>query len=581
MQVVHDRSEVSIGEYLAILRRRWMWVLGTIVVITGLVLARDLSQDPTYRGCTQLLLQAKASENIFQPTSQSPDPTRAVQNELRIINSRLVRLQAQQAYGEPVSVSASAGGDDDIIVLCASDTRAAEAARKANVYAQTYQAARVDALLEDLTTAREVLQRQIDDFQGQIDEVNAPLAAIDAQIVQTPIDDPRLASLQAQRDQEERRTSAQREELESQLAEYQQRLQILQLSERLTTTGGVQILNPAQTPSSPVSPRILRDVVQALLVAAFLGVVLAFLRDQLDDSIRTKADLDRLARGVPGLAMIPTDHAWRNNDEARLSTVTDSTSAVAEAFRGLRTAIQYLGLERPLHMVQITSANAGDGKTATMSNLAIAFARAGKKVCVVGCDLRKPRVHQFFGVDGSVGLTSVLLGEHTLDQALQTSPVEPNIDVLASGPRPPNPSELLSLDRTAVLLRSLTERYYMVFLDTPPVLPVTDSLVLSRYVDGTLFLASSERTTKREARRAIEMLQQVDSPIIGTVLNGVPAEETYGSLYRYYGHEVPSRSPFGWLRRRRRADVPTVDTSHLPHESDRDESEPQATGVRR
>lgn len=576
MQTVHDKSEVSISEYLMVLRRRWIWVAGTVVVLVGLVLARDLQQDPIYRASTQLLLQSKASENIFQPTAQSPDPTRAVQNELRIINSRVVRLQARAAYGAPISVSAAAGGDDDIIVLSATDTNPARAAEKANVYAQTYQTARVDALLDDLTAARDVLQRQIDDFQAEIDQLNAPLALIDEEIVDTPPDDPRLPALQAQREQELQRSASQREELENQLSEYQQRLQVLQLSERLTTTGGVQILNPAQPPGSPVSPTIIRDVVQALLVAAFLGVGLAFLRDQLDDSIRTKADLDRLARNVPGLAMIPHDPSWRVSSDARLSTMSDSTSAVAEAFRGLRTALQYIALDRPMVLVQITSANAGEGKSATLANTAVAFASAGKKVAVVGCDLRKPRLHSFFGVDGSIGLTSVLLGERTLSEAMQPSPVHPNIDVLASGPRPPNPSELLSLDRTASLLRGLCDDYAIVFIDTPPVLPVTDSLVLSRSVDATIFLASAERTSKREAKRAIEMLQQVDSPIVGTVLNGVPAEDNYGSLYRYYGHDEPSRSPLRLLKRRRRSDVPTADTSHVV-DDDRADAEDSRT----
>ncbi len=574
MQAVHDKSEVSIGEYLAVLRRRWLWVAGTVVVLVGLVLARDLQQDPVYRASTQLLLQSKASENIFQPIAQSPDPTRAVQNELRIINSRVVRSQAREAYGGPISVSAVAGGDDDIIILSATDTNAAEAARKANVYAETYQSARVAALLEDLTTARAVLQTQIDDFQGQIDAVNGPVALLDERIVDTPLDDPRLPALQAQRDQVQRQTDGQRQELETQLADYQQRLQILQLSERLTTTGGVQILNPAQTPSSPVSPTILRDVMQTLIIALFLGVGLAFLRDQLDDSVRTKADLDRLAPAVPGLVMIPQDTAWRSANEARLSTVVDPSSAVSESFRALRTSLQYLSLARPMALVQLTSANAGEGKTTTLANLAVAFARAGKKVCVVGCDLRKPRLAPFFEVDPSIGLTQALLGERTVREAIQSSPVHPNIDVLDAGPRPPNPSELLSLDRTSTLLRGLCADYSIVFIDCPPVLPVTDALVLSRSVDATLFLASAERTSKREAKRAIEMLQQVDSPIIGTVLNGVPAEDSYGSLYAYYGQEVPSRSLSSILRRRgrRHSDTSTLDTSHVP---DQEGHEPQ------
>ncbi len=240
-------------------------------------------------------------------------------------------------------------------------------------------------------------------------------------------------------------------------------------------------------------------------------------------------------------------------------------SATAEAYRGLRTSLQYLALQRPIGVVQITSAAADEGKSSTLANLAIAFAEAGMRVAIVGCDLRKPRTHQFFGVDGSIGLTSVLLGTRTLEESLQISPVHPNVTVLASGPRPPNPSELLGLDSTAAIIRSLLHTHSIVFLDCPPVLPVTDSLVLARCVDATLFLALSQKTSKRQARHSVERLQQVDSPLIGTILNGVSAEQTYGSLFDYYGYvDPPHRSVLRSFRRHRRSDVPTLNDTVLP-----------------
>ena len=133
-------------------------------------------------------------------------------------------------------------------------------------------------------------------------------------------------------------------------------------------------------------------------------------------------------------------------------------------------------------------------------------------------------------VDGAIGLTSVLLGEVPLEVALQQSPVHPNIRVLPSGPRPPNPSELLSLDRTSELIQSLLDNHSIVFLDCPPVLPVTDSLVLSRCVDASLFIAKANSTSKREVKRSLERLTQVNNPLVGTILNGVDAEGAYGSL---------------------------------------------------
>lgn len=557
MEPMQDRTETNIGEYLAILRRRWLVIAGTVVVAVAIVAALDLSKTPVYEASAQLLLQSRQSESIFSSGSAAADPTRAVQNELKVINSLAIRRAVEEAYGAPISISAVSGGEDDVIILSATDTDPEEAARKVNVYAETYQNERLDAILEDLTQSREVLQQQINDFQAQIDEVNTPLAELDETIADTPSTSPDYEALVEQREKLNETISGQRQELETQLSDYQQRLQLLQVSERLTTTGGVQILNPASVPGSPISPNLVRDLIQAALIGLFIGIGLAFLLEQLDDSIRSPADLERVTKDLPTLGLIPFDDGWKNRDESRLSTLVAPMSAAAESYRGLRTSLQYLAINRPMGVVQLTSATSSEGKTSTLANLAMAFADAGMRVAVVGCDLRRPRVHQFFQVDGSVGLTSVLLGTTTMEQALQRSPVHPNISVLASGPRPPNPSELLSLDRTSQIIRSLLQTHSIVFLDCPPVLPVTDSLVLSRSVDASLFIAMANKTSKREIKQSLERLRQVNSPLIGTILNGVSAEGAYGSLYEYYGYKQ-STGVLGRFKKGK-LDVPTMD----------------------
>lgn len=543
MQAVQDKSEVTIGEYLNVLRRRWPWILLSMLLLGGLALANGLRTTPTYVSSAELLLQSRPSEGIFEITSQSTDPDRAVQNELKIINSRTVKSAVAKAYGSPIGVTARSGGESDVIILSASSSDPEKAARMVNVYAETYQSARVDAQLQDLSKARRTLQEQLDQYQEQIDDLDAPVALIDAQILEEAEGSDRYQELTNQRTRLVSQTQARRNELQEQLSDYSERLQSLQVSTRLVTTGGVQILNPAQVPSTPVSPTIPSDVVQALLIGAFLGIGLAFVRDQIDDSIRTKADMERTVRSVPTIGLVPADPAWRNDSTARISSSEDPMSATAEAYRSLRTTIQYLGLGQPMNLIQVTSASSGEGKSSLVTNLAITFAQAGRRVAVVGCDLRKPRLQSFFKVDGSIGLTSVLVGDISLAEAVQTSPVHPNIAVLASGPLPPNPSELLSLDRTSSIIRSLLDDHHYVLLDCPPVLPVTDALVLSRVVDATIFLASANKTTRRKARRAVEMLQQVDSPLIGAVLNGVSGEGSYGSLYEYYGYVRRSRVP--------------------------------------
>jgi capsular exopolysaccharide synthesis family protein len=569
MEPMVDRTETTnIGEYLAVLRRRWLVIAATTLIVMGIVAALDLAKTPVYQASAQLLLQSKQSESIFQAGAPAVDPTRAVQNELKIINSQRIRRAVEQAYGQKIGISAASGGEDDVIILSAQDTDPREAARKVNVYAETYQTERLNAIVADLAQSKTVLQQQINDFQAQIDALNQPLVELDTRIAATPVDSQEYIELVQQRDRLDDQISTERNDLQAQLSDYQQRLQILQLSERLTTTGGVQILNPATVPSAPVSPNIARDLVQAALIGLFIGIALAFVLEQLDDSIRTTGDLERAARDLPVLGLIPNDEGWKNKEEARLSTVVAPMSVTSEAYRGLRTSLQYLALNRPMGVVQLTSASANEGKSSTLANLALAFADAGMSVAVVGCDLRRPRIHQFFGVDGSVGLTSVLLGSSTVEQALQRSPVNPNVWVLPSGPRPPNPSELLSLDRTAQLIRSLLNHHSIVFVDCPPVLPVTDSLVLARCVDASLYIAMSGRTSKRGTKQAIERLRQVNSPLIGTILNGVAAEGAYGSLYEYYGHVKPSKVPVigRFFKGKPSHDVPALDGSVLPDE---------------
>jgi capsular exopolysaccharide synthesis family protein len=580
MQTTQDSTEVSLAQYTDVLRRRWIWILLTPAVLVGLSLFNNLRAEPVYRASVEMLLQSKPSEEIFNsPTAV--DPERNLQNELRIIRSKPVQDAVKEANdGVAITASAIAGGDDDIIILSVTANEGRAAAERANIYATTYQSARVDAQLEDLAKTKEIYEQQIADFQAQIDEIDAPLKLIDAQIAQTPQTDPTYEELLATRQREKELTDAERTEAQNQLNDYLQRLSILQLSERITTTGGVQILNPAVTPGSPISPKPIRDATQALIVGLFLGVALAFTRDQFDDSIRSKAGLERAVRDLPTLALIPDDSRRDSKNPDSLVAAVAPMSANAEAYRGLRTSLQYAALDRPMKLVQVTSSSAGEGKTTTLSNLAYAFAQAGKRVVVVGSDLRKPRLHRTMQVDGSIGLTSVVLGQLTLQEAIQTSPVHPNIDVLASGPLPPNPSELLNHERTARIFESLAESYSIVFIDCPPVLPVTDSLVLSRIVDTTVFIAMANRTTRRTARRTVEMLRQVDSPLLGTVLNGVPAEETYGSFYEYYGYTSRPTIPIiGRFFGKKHYTMPSVPTEQLPDDDADDQSAEPVTST--
>lgn len=577
MYPLHDRAEgaeVPVREYLLVLRRRKWWIVGTVVLLVGLSLLRDSLTTPTYEASVQLLLRAKESESIFQPGAVQGDPDRLVENELNVIRSRQIREAASDAYGEPLSISASAGGEGDVIVIMARDSDPVEAARKANVYTEAYQRERLDAVLDSLVEARRVVQQQLDDYQAQIDEISAPLADLDAQIEDAPFG-PERDRLQEERDALAESLQGEIDSATSQLNQYREELQVLQLSERLTTTGGVQILDPASVPDTPVTPRTLRNAALAGLLGLALGIGLAFLREHLDESVRTKVDLER-SGNIDVLGLVPLDTQWRKREQRRFPTQTAPLSPAAEAYRSLRTALQFYLLENSARIVQVTSPTAAEGKTATVANLAVAFARAGKRVAVVGCDLRRPRIHQFLEVDGDVGLTSVLLGDVPFDEAVQVSPVDRNISVLASGPRPRNPSELLSLERTKSIIRQLLDHHTLVLLDAPPVLPVTDALVISDFADATIVVAMADQSSKRQVRRAVEMLRQVDAEIAGAVLNGVGTESTYELLYDYYGIRDRDRPPMRLFARWRSASPPDRGNGASPAAAAKDSTDEPA-----
>ena len=221
--------------------------------------------------------------------------------------------------------------------------------------------------------------------------------------------------------------------------------------------GGAQILANADVPTSPVEPQPVRNVAIVLVLGLLLGIGLVLLREFLDDTITSREDLERAAEGLPVLGQIPLVASGTTEARPDLVTVADSNSPASEAYRTLRTSIQFLGVDRELRSIQFTSAKAEDGKTTTLANIAVAFARAGRRVTIVSCDLRRPRIHEFFRLPNTVGFTSLLLGEASVLDALQPVPGEANLQLLSAGPSPPNPSELLAGSAARELLSSLAE----------------------------------------------------------------------------------------------------------------------------
>ena len=237
--------------------------------------------------------------------------------------------------------------------------------------------------------------------------------------------------------------------------------------------------------------------------------------------------MSRPSRSVP---LVPT---WKNKHDSMLVTVTAPHSPAAEAYRALRTSVQFLAVDHPSAVVQFTSPSAKEGKTTTIANLGVALAEAGLRTVLVDADLRRPRLHKFFEIGNAVGFTSVLSGDAPLSRAIQPVAGNPLLAVLPSGPVPHDPSAMLASARAAELLRAVAEECDFVLVDSPPVLPVTDAAIVAGLVEGTVLVVSASFTTRRDTRRAVEQLAQVGAPIIGCVLNSLDLEAGYGYGYTY------------------------------------------------
>ncbi len=294
------------------------------------------------------------------------------------------------------------------------------------------------------------------------------------------------------------------------------------------------ISGPSLDPS-PVSPRRTLNLALGVLVGLGAGIALAISRESADRTIRSTDALKDAAQ-LPVLASITAERQPRRGTT---TTVIGSRSTRSEAYRQMRTNLLFSAVGKQMKVVVMTSAVPGEGKSTTAINLALVLAETGKPVLLIDADLRRPMTASYLGVEGAVGLTDVLVGQAEIDDVLQPWG-EGGLHVLPAGTLPPNPSELLGSDRMKELMSTLRERFDMIIIDTPPVLPVTDAAVVAAHAHGLVLVVRHGTTTRDQVRTAVEALAAVEAPLTGVALNMVPMESG-NEAYSY--HQVVPEPP--------------------------------------
>lgn len=417
-------------------------------------------------------------------------------------------------------VRADAPRDSTLLVITASDSNPETAAKIANAIAAELLSAS-PALQGQQTNAQAFVSQDLRNVQGQIQTAQAEADRLTNLPARTADQDQQLATVQSQ--------------LITLRSTY---ATLLQLNSN-SASNLLSIVEPATGPAAPSSPRPLLNTVFAALVGLIITIGIAFTFEYLDDTVKTSLDVEETT-GLPTLGAVGKMKGDRKRKEFyRLVTLLYPRSGTAEAYRSLRTNVEFTSVDHPLRTLVVTSSIPSEGKTVTASNLAVAFAQAGRRVFLVDCDLRKPGVHRIFDLPNTSGLTTLLRSDQLAPDAVAQPTEQDGLRIITTGPLPPNPAELLGSQRFLDVLGRIVAACDLVMLDSPPLQAVADAAILSAVTDGTLLVIDAGRTRRGAARQGREALAKANARVLGVTLNRLSGrvQDEYYYYRGYYGAE--------------------------------------------
>jgi capsular exopolysaccharide synthesis family protein len=512
LSATRPTETAELGDYVSVLRRRWRWPLVGALLGVALALAYTQVSTKVYTAHAEVLVTPQAATL----SSARPDQLVSMPTEAQIAASGDVAAIARRTLGASRPVSSLLDGlevssDPESLVLDFAYTSAtpAAAAAASNAFARAYIDFKEEQAAADTASQLQRLQARLAQIQSQRDKA---LEAQQAAIPGSP---------------QEAKRSQQVSTLNVLLASVQS--QITTITPGLEAQQGELILS-APPPLLPSSPNPPIDLALGLFVGVFIGTLLAFVRDRMDEKIRGRRHLADVI-DAPVLAVVP--HANVPRKGAWLATLDDPRGAAAESYRTLRTNILAMASQHDMKLIAVTSAMPGEGKSTTSANLAVTLAQAGKNTLLVSGDLRKPGLSRLFGMPNAWGLVDVLRRGSSVSDVAQGSPVE-RLRILNTGPIPGSPSELLQSSQMRQLFDEQRTIYDFVVVDCSPVLGLADALAIAPNVDGVLLVAS-ERTKQGAIAEARAELDQVGGRVVGTVMNDVPMKRLKTKAYGYGG----------------------------------------------
>lgn len=505
--------------------RKWWWlVIACVLIAATSSYIGTLGMPRTYRATTtvivgQALQQANPnSQDLWLSQQLAQTYTTMVQRRpILEAAARALELEFIPASG---NISARVVPGSQLMEISVLDTDPERARVLADEIAQQL-ILQSPAEAPEERDRRAFIQQQLVDLETKIDDTKAEIEA-----EQEKLD---VANSARAIQQYQANIAA----LQQKLSNYQSTYASLLVSAK-GGTNYVSVIEPATLPTRPISPNVGQTVLLAAAIGLTLAVGGAFLIEYLDDTIKSVEEASR----VTGLSVLGAIAAIEGkNGEDRLITAHQPLSPISEAYRALRTNIQFSSIDRPLRSVMVSSPAPSEGKSLTLANLAVVLAQSGLKVIAVDTDLRRPVLHRIFDVENEVGLSDVIIHPNPgVVEHLRPTEVE-NLWLLPSGTLPPNPAELLGSQRMQEIIEELKANADIVLFDSPPTLLVTDAAVLGAHVDGVILVNDAGRTRRPMAQRAAEELRRVRIPLLGLVVNRLSSSKSGYYYYQYYNYK--------------------------------------------